>query len=160
MIEPNSRPAADLLEQAIAALRSTRVPDGPPDNVVTATMRAFQEACIAPAPNRQSRRSKTMFRIATACSVAVAAALLLTLGFRLGSPRKHEPIEPVAKTPPAAVEIDGKAFQIQGPFTHQDLTVFLLCSDRQDAQDFLTLDEGLKNGLVSITEQEHEQVRA
>jgi hypothetical protein len=98
-----------------------------------------------------------MFRIATACSVAVAAALLLTLGFRLGSPRKNEP---VVNKPPVDVEIDGTAFQIQGPFTHQDLTVFLLCSDRQDAQDFLTLDEGLKEGLVSITEQEQEQVRA
>ena len=101
-----------------------------------------------------------MFRIVTACSVAVAAALLLTLGFRLGSPRKYVPIEPVAKNLPAEVEIEGKDFQIRGPFTHQDLTVFLLCSDRQDAQEFLTLDEGLKSGLVTITEQEHEQVRA
>jgi hypothetical protein len=38
--------------------------------------------------------------------------------------------------------------------------VFLLCSKRQDGNDFLTLDEGLKEGLVTITEQEHERVGA
>ena len=98
-----------------------------------------------------------MFRTVTACSVAVAAALLLTLGFRLGWLRKNEP---VVNRPSVDLEIDGTAFQIEGPFTHQDLSVFLLCSDHQDSQNFLTLDEGLKDGLVSITEQEHEQVRA
>jgi hypothetical protein len=58
------------------------------------------------------------------------------------------------------VEVDGAAYQIQGPFTHQDLTVFLLCSKHHDESDFVTLDEGLQKGLVTVTEQEHEQVRA
>ncbi|HLW64374.1 MAG TPA: DUF6569 family protein, partial [Gemmataceae bacterium] len=98
-----------------------------------------------------------MFRIAAVCSAAVAAMLFLTLGFRIGAPHKEQP---VVQKPSAEVEIDGASFQIQGPFTHQDLTVFLLCSSHQDTQDFLTLDEGLKEGLVTITEQEQEQVRA
>jgi hypothetical protein len=66
--------------------------------------------------------------------------------------------------PPAAgpvkVQLDGSEYRIEGPFAHENLAVFLLCSDRQDDRDFLTLDEGLKEGLVSITEQEKEQVGA
>jgi hypothetical protein len=92
-----------------------------------------------------------MFRRARICSIAVAATLLVALGVFFALPGKKASAE---------VEVDGTAYRIQGPFTHQDLTVFLLCSDRQDGHDFLTLDEGLKGGLVSITEQENEQVRA
>src|SRR5207245_7218815 len=60
----------------------------------------------------------------------------------------------------AVVELDGTAYQIRGPLTHEDLAVFLLCCDRQDQRDFLTLDEGLREGLVKITEQEQERVGA
>jgi hypothetical protein len=61
---------------------------------------------------------------------------------------------------PVKVQIDGSEYRLEGPFTHENLAVFLLCSDRQNEQDFLTLEEGLKEGLVSITEQEKEQVGA
>jgi hypothetical protein len=50
------------------------------------------------------------------------------------------------------------AGQISGPYGHQNLTVFLVHSSRQDGRDFLTLDEGLANGLVKVTEKEQEQV--
>ncbi|HEV3143926.1 MAG TPA: DUF6569 family protein [Gemmataceae bacterium] len=109
-----------------------------------------------------------MLRLVRLASIAVAAAILLTFGImavaRMNSPhRKHDrpaPIVPIVEKTPTQVEVDGAAYHIQGPFTHEDLTVFLLCSDHQDTQDFLTLDEGLKEGLVTVTEQEHEQVRA
>ena len=86
-----------------------------------------------------------MFRIARYGSIAVAATVLLALAVFFALPGKKAS---------ADVEVDGTAYHIHGPFTHQDLTVFLLCSDRQDGHDFLTLDEGLKEGLVTITEQE------
>jgi hypothetical protein len=92
-----------------------------------------------------------MFRIAGVCSIAGAAAVLVALGIFFAFPGKEASAE---------VEIDGTAYHIRGPYSHQDLTVFLLCSNRQDGTDFLTLDEGLKEGLVTITEQEHERVGA
>jgi hypothetical protein len=105
-----------------------------------------------------------MFRIARVGSIGGAAAALLALGIFFALPRPDPspdgPAEPTGLKAPAAVEVDGTAYRIQGPFTHQDLTVFLLCSDRQDGHDFLTLDEGLKGGLVTISEQEHERVGA
>ena len=58
------------------------------------------------------------------------------------------------------MELEGRICRIRGPFTHQNLTVFFLGSDRQDPTDFLTLDEGLKSELVKITEQEQERVGA
>jgi hypothetical protein len=92
-----------------------------------------------------------MLRIARVGSIAVAATVLLALGVFFALP---------AKKASADVEVDGTAYHIQGPYTHEDLTVFLLCTNRQDEHDFLTLDEGLQKGLVTITEQEHERVGA
>jgi hypothetical protein len=82
-------------------------------------------------------------------SIAAAAAVLLALGVWLSG---------TGKQASAAVEVDGTAYYIRGPFAHQDLSVFLLCSNRQDGRDFLTLDEALEKGLVTITEQEQERV--
>jgi ARG and Rhodanese-Phosphatase-superfamily-associated Protein domain len=151
MTEPNSRQPVDLLEQAVAALHTTPVPAGPSAELVALTTRALQQAGGAPEQGRQPSRRKLMFRIAYICSIAGAAAVLLALGVFFVRPGKKES---------ADVEIDGTAYHIQGPFTHQDLTVFLLCSDFQDGNEFLTLDEGLKEGLVTITEQEQERVGA
>lgn len=61
---------------------------------------------------------------------------------------------------PTDVELDGSEYHIRGPFSHDNVTVFLLSSDRQDERDFLTLDEGLKDGRVEIAEQEEERVGA
>jgi hypothetical protein len=151
MTEPNSRQPADLLDQAVAALRTTPVPPGPPAELVATTTRALQEAGGAPGPGPQPLRRTFMFRSVRLGSIAVAAGVLLAVGVFVALPGKKAS---------ADVEVDGTAYHIHGPFTHQDLTVFLLCSDRQDGHDFLTLDEGLKEGLVTITEQEREQVGA
>jgi hypothetical protein len=157
MTEPNSRQPADLLEQAVAALRSTPMPAGPSAKLVASTTRALQQAGGAPEPGRQPSRRNRMFRIARLGSIAAAALLLLALGVFVALHGKKTPPPPKASTD---VEVDGTAYNIQGPFTHQDLTVFLLCSNRQDEHDYLTLDEGLKQGLVTITEQEQERVGA
>jgi hypothetical protein len=151
MTQPNSRQPADLLEQAEAALRNTPVPSGPSAELIASTTRALQQAGAVPEPGRQLSRRNRMFRIARVGSIVAAAALVVALGVFLFVPGKKAA---------ASVEVDGATYQIHGPFTHQDLTVFLLCSNRQDGNDFLTLDEGLKEGLVTITEQEQERVGA
>jgi hypothetical protein len=151
MTEPNSRQPADLLEQAVAALRTTPVPTGPSAELVASTTRTLHQEGGTAEQGRQLSRRNRMFRTARLCSIAVAATVLLALGVFVALPGRNAA---------AQVEVDGTAYRIQGPFAHQDLTVFLLCSNRQDGNDFLTLDEGLKEGLVSVSEQEHEQVRA
>jgi hypothetical protein len=151
MTEPNNRQPGELLEQAVAALRSTPIPAGPSAELVASTTQALQQASGAPEQDRQPSRRNLMSRMARFGSIAAAAAVLLALGVFFALPSKKASAE---------VEVNGTAYHIQGPFTHEDLTVFLLCSDRQDGHDFLTLDEGLKEGLVTITEQEHERVGA
>jgi hypothetical protein len=151
MTEPDSRQPPDPLEQAAAALRATPIPGGPPAELVASTTRALHQAGGAPERDRQPLRRNLMLRITRLCSIGVAAVALLALGVFLALP---------AKKASAEVEVDGTTYHIRGPFAHQDLTVFLLCSDRQDGHDFLTLDEGLKEGLVTITEQEQERVGA
>jgi hypothetical protein len=150
MTEPNSRQPPDLLEQAVAALRTTPVPAGPSDELVAATTRALQQAgSTCEQGGRQPSRRNLMFRIARLGSLALVATVLVVLGIFFAFP---------AKKAAAQVEVDGTTYHIQGPFSHQDLTVFLLCSTHQDEHDYLTLDDGLKEGLVTISEQEHERV--
>lgn len=151
MTEPNSRQPADLLEQAVAALRTAPVPAGPSTELVVSTTRALQQAGGESQPGRQPSRRNLMFRRARLYSIAVAAAILLALGMFFPFSSKKASAE---------VEVDGTAYHVRGPFTHKDLTVFLLCSNRQDGHDFLTLDEGLQEGLVVVTEQEQERVGA
>jgi hypothetical protein len=151
MTEPNRRQPADPLEQAVAALRALPIPAAPPADVITSTTRALEQAGAASGPDRQPSRRNRMLRSVRLCSLAVAAVVLLALGVFFALPGKKAS---------ADVAVDGTTYHIRGPFTHQDLTVFLLCSDRQDGHDFLTLDEGLKEGLVTITEQEQERVGA
>jgi hypothetical protein len=165
MTEPNRRPHADLFEQAEAALRATAIPDGPSAELVTSTARALQQAGSGTEPGRQLSRSKSMLRIAGLSLVATVATVLVALGVYLALPKPNpspegQPDQPTQVAAAADVEVDGTTYHIQGPFTHQDLTVFLFCSDRQDGSDFLTLDEGLKKGLVRINEQQQERVGA
>jgi hypothetical protein len=150
MTEPDSRQLPDLLEQAVAALRTTPVPAGPSTELIASTTRALQHSGSEPKQaGRQPSRRILMFRIVRLGSIALVATLLVALGIFFVFPGKKAS---------AQVEVDGTTYHIQGPFAHQDLSVFLLCSNRQDENDFLTLDEGLKEGLVTITEQEHERV--
>jgi hypothetical protein len=146
MTEPNSQQPADRLEQAVAALRTTPVPDGPSAELVASTTRALQQAGDMPEQGRHSSRRTHMLRICL-CSITVAAAVLLPVGVYFALPRTAPPTdrrtEPTEVKAPAEVEVEGTAYRIQGPFSHEDLTVFLLCSNHQAADDFLTLDEGL-----------------
>jgi hypothetical protein len=57
------------------------------------------------------------------------------------------------------LQLDDGAFQVTGPFVHENLAVFLLDSDQQDDRNFITLDEGLKNETVKVSEQKQAQVQ-
>jgi hypothetical protein len=151
MTQPNSRPGADPLEQATQALRAAPVPAGPSAELVAATTEALRQAGGAAELGHELSGRKRMFRRQLLASLAVAAAVLLPVAAILLLP---------ARKASASVEVNGTAYRIHGPYTHEDLTVFLLCSRRQDEHDFLTLDEGLQEGLVTITEQERERVGA
>src|SRR5262245_23879864 len=59
---------------------------------------------------------------------------------------------------PATVEENGAKLRITGPLTHENLSVYLLHSDARDDRDFMTLDEGLKDGTVRVTEKGEGQV--
>jgi hypothetical protein len=48
---------------------------------------------------------------------------------------------------------------ISGPFVHENLAVFLIHSDQQDDRDFITLDQGLKDDVVKISEKKQAQVQ-
>src|SRR5262249_59577326 len=48
---------------------------------------------------------------------------------------------------PAVVQADAAAFEIAGPFAHENLSVFLLQAEQQDDRAYLTLDQGLRDGL-------------
>jgi hypothetical protein len=67
------------------------------------------------------------------------------------------PSEP-ATTVVANADVLGVPFRVSGPYAHENLTVFLIHAPDQDKRDFLTLEEGLKGNLVSITEMEQERV--
>jgi len=53
---------------------------------------------------------------------------------------------------PAAFEQGGTKVRITGPYAYENLAVYLLHSDARDDRDFMTLDEGLKDGSVTVTE--------
>ncbi len=59
---------------------------------------------------------------------------------------------------PAAVEESGVKFRITGPYAYENLAVYVLHSDARDDRDFMTLDEGLKDGTVTVTEKGEGQV--
>lgn len=59
---------------------------------------------------------------------------------------------------PAAVENGGAKLRITGPYAHENLAVYLLHSDKGDDGEFMTLDEGLKDGSVTVTEKGDGQV--
>ncbi|HEX5270304.1 MAG TPA: DUF6569 family protein, partial [Gemmataceae bacterium] len=159
---PDDGRPADLLDQAVAALLNTPAPAGPPADLVDSTTRALRQDECAPGQGPPKPRKKVMLRVAPVCSFAAAALLAVGVFFALRGPAPSPagPSAGPAPDAPPVAQVDGTDYRIQGPVTHQDLTVFLLCTDRQDASDFLTLDAGLKEGLVTITEQEHERVGA
>jgi len=66
----------DRLEQATEALRGAPVADGPPPQVVAATVRALQSLNNSPDVLRLSQRRSMMFRVARYGSLAAAALLI------------------------------------------------------------------------------------
>ena len=68
-----------------------------------------------------------------------------------------------SKSPPPGsgeIDVDGSRYRISEPLVHKNMTVFVLSSDHQDEQNYLTLDDGLAAGLVTIAEQDEEQVNS
>lgn len=66
---------------------------------------------------------------------------------------------PVAPKAPVAKTADAGKFQVAGPYAHGNLAVYLITSKERDDREFITLDEGLKNGWVKVSEKDDEQVR-
>lgn len=58
----------------------------------------------------------------------------------------------------AGAEWEGGPFEVTGPYAHQNLSVFLIHSPNQDDREFITLDQGLKEGWVKVSEKRQEQV--
>jgi len=86
---------------------------------------------------------------------AVRLSLFALLGLLvLGGALHRRPVE----MPSAQVNLGKESLTITGPYAHDNLTVFLLHSDKQDELAYLTLDEGLKDGSVKINELDQERV--
>src|SRR5262245_51728013 len=67
-------------------------------------------------------------------------------------------VPPSPEAGPAAADLDGQPVRVSGPYAHKNLAVFLVHADGQDGRDFLTLDEGLAQGLVKVTEKAEARV--
>src|SRR5262245_50962297 len=85
--------------------------------------------------------------------------LLLLLVTALSFAGCQKPASPEPESASATLEFNGELLPISGPYSHENLTVFLIHAGNQDERDFITLDEGLKQNLVAVTEKEQEQVR-
>ena len=53
----------------------------------------------------------------------------------------------------------GDGMKISGPYPHENLTVFLVHATERDERDYITLDEGLKSKLVTVSEKKNATVR-
>lgn len=58
-----------------------------------------------------------------------------------------------------AFEFQNTTVRVSGPYSHENVSVFLIHAEKQDDRNFLTLDDGLTNGQVKVTELEQETVR-
>lgn len=57
------------------------------------------------------------------------------------------------------VELDQGKLEVSGPFVHENLAVFLLHSDQNDDREYITLDQGLEEDVVKVSEQKEAQVQ-
>jgi hypothetical protein len=60
---------------------------------------------------------------------------------------------------PAVVQLGGEGYRVTGPYTHENVAVYLVHSPNQDPREFITLDQGLREGVVQVSEQAQAQVR-
>lgn len=58
----------------------------------------------------------------------------------------------------STAQADDASLQVSGPFTHENLAVFLIRGDSQDDREYLTLQEGLQEGIVKLSEMDQAQV--
>ena len=58
----------------------------------------------------------------------------------------------------AGIDADAGPFEVTGPYAHENLSVFLIHSSNQDERDFITLDQGFKEGWVKVSEKQREEV--
>jgi hypothetical protein len=80
---------------------------------------------------------------------AFHAVLLAAIAYLIfGSTRSSE----------ATVALDGATYRVTGPYTHENLGVYFIHGQNQDSNDYLTLEDGLRSGLVKVTEKDQEQV--
>ena len=57
-----------------------------------------------------------------------------------------------ADSPVEVSALSETQYRVTGPYTYQNVAVFLLHTDEQDDREFLTLHEGLESGQVTVTE--------
>jgi len=65
---------------------------------------------------------------------------------------------PPAEKKAPTFDVKDLKFNVSGPHVHDNMTVFLLHAKDQDAREFLTLDKGLDQKLVTVSEKAQEQV--
>lgn len=58
----------------------------------------------------------------------------------------------------ATVRLSGKAYTVIAPASHRNLSVYLITGASRDNRAYITLDEGLKSGVVKVTEKTQKQV--
>jgi len=86
----------------------------------------------------------------------VALAVLILQG--CGAGQVSAPTATPAPAATATLTMDDVTYRVTGPHNHENLSIYLLHSDKQDQREFITLDEGLKSGEVKVTEKGNEQV--
>src|SRR5262245_47893812 len=84
-----------------------------------------------------------MTKAATLGPWSIVLLALISLGGR----QRSDPVNP------NLLQLDEGVFEVAGPYVHENLTVFLLNSNEQDDRDFITLDQGLRDGVVKVNEQ-------
>jgi hypothetical protein len=92
-----------------------------------------------------------MFRRLLGVGIVACCAALLTV--QAADKDKKAPDKK-----PAEFDVKDVKVRVSGPYVHDNLTVFLLHAKDQDDREYLTLDQGLDQKAVSVTEQEREQV--
>ena len=93
-------------------------------------------------------QKRTCALLAVALFIALAASGAKLLG---GPPPDSPPV-------PVSVAINKTAYTISGPCHHENLAVYFLETAQLDDQDFITLDEGLKSGVVKVSEMDQASV--
>jgi hypothetical protein len=58
----------------------------------------------------------------------------------------------------ASVAVGDQVMRLRGPYTHDNMSVYLLCAPAQDKRSFITLKEGLDSGQVVVTEKQNASV--